>query len=81
MFRVPAFAEVAVVDLDLVEWDYGCYEGKLTQDIPKERPDGDMFRDGCPGGESPLAAGAGPLASSRQYATATALSWRSPVRS
>jgi probable phosphoglycerate mutase len=44
---------VAEVDPDLVEWDYGRYEGKLTRDILKERPGWEMFRDGCPDGESP----------------------------
>ena len=38
---------------DLYEWDYGEYEGKMTADIRRERPDWDLFRDGCPGGESP----------------------------
>jgi broad specificity phosphatase PhoE len=38
---------------DLVEWDYGEYEGRLTVEIHKERPDWQLFRDGCPGGESP----------------------------
>jgi broad specificity phosphatase PhoE len=38
---------------DLVEWDYGEYEGRLTADVHKERPDWQLFRDGCPGGESP----------------------------
>jgi len=38
---------------DLVEWDYGEYEGRLTVDIHKERPGWQLFRDGCPGGESP----------------------------
>ena len=41
------------VDPDLVEWDYGQFEGMLTRDILKERPGWDLFRDGCPGGESP----------------------------
>src|SRR5262245_43589444 len=44
---------VAEVDRDLVEWDYGEYEGRLTVDILAERPDWQLFRDGCPGGESP----------------------------
>ena len=44
---------VAEVDPDLVEWDYGRFEGKLTRDILKERPGWEMFRDGCPDGESP----------------------------
>jgi len=43
----------AEVDRDLVEWDYGQYEGRTSADILKERPDWELFRDGCPGGESP----------------------------
>lgn len=38
---------------DLVEWDYGAYEGRRTVEIHEERPDWQLFRDGCPGGESP----------------------------
>jgi len=38
---------------DLGEWDYGAYEGKTTREIRAERPDWNLFRDGCPGGESP----------------------------
>ena len=38
---------------DLVEWDYGEYEGRRTVEIHKDRPDWQLFRDGCPGGESP----------------------------
>jgi broad specificity phosphatase PhoE len=38
---------------DLVEWDYGDYEGRHTVEIHRERPDWQLFRDGCPGGESP----------------------------
>jgi len=44
---------VAEVDRDLVEWDYGEYEGRLSVDILTERPGWLLFRDGCPGGESP----------------------------
>jgi broad specificity phosphatase PhoE len=43
----------ASVDPDLVEWDYGRFEGTLTRDILKERPGWELFRDGCPEGESP----------------------------
>jgi probable phosphoglycerate mutase len=43
----------AEVDRDLVEWDYGEYEGRRTAEIRAERPDWQIFRDGCPGGESP----------------------------
>jgi probable phosphoglycerate mutase len=40
------------LDDDLMEWDYGDYEGKRTVDIKGERPGWRLFRDGCPGGES-----------------------------
>ena len=50
---LAGFGEVAQVDPDLVEWDYGRFEGKLTKNIRKERPGWEMFRDGCPDGESP----------------------------
>jgi probable phosphoglycerate mutase len=43
----------AEVDPDLVEWDYGHFEGLTTADILKGRPGWELFRDGCPGGESP----------------------------
>ncbi len=38
---------------DLAEWNYGDYEGSCTANIRKERPDWNIFRDGCPGGETP----------------------------
>ena len=41
------------IEPDLAEWDYGDYEGRCTVDIRKVRPDWNIFRDGCPGGESP----------------------------
>ena len=50
---LAGFGEVAKVDPDLMEWDYGRFEAKLTRDIVKERPGWEMFRDGCPDGESP----------------------------
>src|SRR5581483_577804 len=37
---------------DLMEWDYGAYEGRTTADIHLERPDWNLWRDGTPGGES-----------------------------
>jgi len=51
--ELAGFGAVAEVDRDLVEWDYGQYEGRRTADILKERPEWLLFRDGCPGGESP----------------------------
>jgi probable phosphoglycerate mutase len=44
---------VAETDPDLVEWNYGKYEGLTSAQILQQRPDWDLFRDGCPGGESP----------------------------
>ena len=41
------------IEPDLTEWDYGDYEGQRPINIRKERPDWNVFRDGCPGGESP----------------------------
>ena len=51
--ELAGFGAVAEVDRDLVEWDYGQYEGRTGAEIRKERPDWQLFRDGCPGGESP----------------------------
>jgi probable phosphoglycerate mutase len=51
--ELAGFGAVADVDRDLVEWDYGQYEGRRTAEILAERPDWLLFRDGCPGGESP----------------------------
>lgn len=50
---LAGFGDVAEVERDLVEWNYGDYEGRRTSDIRLERPDWQLFRDGCPGGESP----------------------------
>ncbi|PTM92758.1 histidine phosphatase family protein [Mycoplana dimorpha] len=55
---IAGFGSVAEVDRDLVEWDYGAYEGRRTVDIQKEAPDWQLFRDGCPGGETPADVGA-----------------------
>lgn len=38
---------------DLSEWNYGDYEGVTSSDIRQQRPDWNLFRHGCPGGESP----------------------------
>jgi broad specificity phosphatase PhoE len=43
---------------DLLEWDYGDYEGLTTPEIRAQRPDWLLWRDGCPGGESPTDVGA-----------------------
>ena len=51
--ELAGFGSAAETDLDLVEWDYGEYEGRRIVDILRERPAWQLFRDGCPGGESP----------------------------
>ncbi|HMG32908.1 MAG TPA: histidine phosphatase family protein [Blastocatellia bacterium] len=51
--ELAGFAGDAEIDRDLLEWNYGQYEGLRTVDIRAERPDWQLFRDGCPGGESP----------------------------
>ncbi len=50
--ELAGFGPRAEVDVDLVEWDYGEYEGLRTADIHARRPDCELFRDGFPGGES-----------------------------
>jgi broad specificity phosphatase PhoE len=50
--ELAGFGSVAEIDPDLVEWDYGQYEGLTTAEIRKKQPDWEIFRDGCPGGES-----------------------------
>lgn len=41
------------IEPSLVEWDYGDFEGKTTDEIRRLRPDWNLFRDGSPGGETP----------------------------
>jgi broad specificity phosphatase PhoE len=50
---LAGFENLAKVDEDLLEWDYGRFEGKRTEDILSGRPGWELFRDGCPDGESP----------------------------
>lgn len=51
--ELAGFGATAEVDPDLVEWNYGDYEGLTSKEIRAGRPDWQLFRDGCPGGESP----------------------------
>jgi broad specificity phosphatase PhoE len=55
--ELAGFIATAELDPDLMEWDYGRYEGRRTAEILEERPDWQLFRDGCPGGESPAEIG------------------------
>jgi probable phosphoglycerate mutase len=50
--ELAGFGAKAEVDPDLVEWNYGDYEGLTTSKIQALNPDWQLFRDGCPGGES-----------------------------
>jgi broad specificity phosphatase PhoE len=56
--ELAGFGAAAEVDRDLVEWNYGDYEGLRTVEIRAKRPDWQLFRDGCPNGESPEQVGA-----------------------
>jgi probable phosphoglycerate mutase len=56
--ELAGFGAVAEVDPDLVEWNYGDYEGLRTAEIHAVRPGWQLFRDGCPNGESPQDVGA-----------------------
>ncbi len=51
--KLVALNGVPEIEPDLVEWNYGDYEGKKSVNIRRERPDWDVFRDGCPNGETP----------------------------
>ncbi len=51
--ELAGFGDRAEVDRDLLEWDYGQYEGLRSAEIQAVRPGWLLFRDGCPGGESP----------------------------
>lgn len=56
--ELSGFGQTAEVERNLVEWNYGDYEGLRTAEIRAKRPDWQLFRDGCPGGESPAQIGA-----------------------
>ncbi|HZZ79377.1 MAG TPA: histidine phosphatase family protein [Gemmataceae bacterium] len=50
--ELAGFGAKAEIDLDLLEWNYGRYEGKTSSEIRADRPGWEMFRDGCPDGET-----------------------------
>jgi probable phosphoglycerate mutase len=55
---LAGFGDRAVIDRDLLEWNYGKYEGLTPTQIHEDAPDWLIFRDGCPGGEMPEQVGA-----------------------
>jgi broad specificity phosphatase PhoE len=50
--ELAGWGERASADADLVEWNYGAYEGMTPEEIRRQRPGWEIFRDGCPEGES-----------------------------
>ncbi len=56
--KLSGLGDRAEVDPDLVEWNYGEYEGITTQQIHEKAPGWQLFNDGCPGGEKPDQVGA-----------------------
>lgn len=56
--ELAGFGQNMMVDADLTEWNYGEYEGKTPEEIHKVKPGWLIFRDGCPGGETPEQVGA-----------------------
>ncbi|CAN5490697.1 histidine phosphatase family protein [soil metagenome] len=52
--ELVGLVDVAEIEPDLAEWNYGDYEGKRSAEIREVRPDWNIFRDGCPNGESLL---------------------------
>jgi broad specificity phosphatase PhoE len=50
--ELAGFGGHATLDPELVEWDYGDYEGRTLAQIQRIQPGWELFRDGCPGGES-----------------------------
>ncbi len=51
--ELAGYLVAATIDPELREWDCGRYEGLTLEQIHSERPGWNLFRDGCPGGESP----------------------------
>lgn len=56
--ELAGFEGIANIDPDLLEWDYGAYEGLRRIEIITRQPSWELFRHGCPGGESPADVGA-----------------------
>ena len=74
--ELAGLGDRAIIDSDLVEWNYGEYEGLTPKQIHEAAPSWLIFRDGCPGGEAPEQVGARVdrvIARSRAVAGNTAL--------
>jgi broad specificity phosphatase PhoE len=56
--RLAGLGDPCQVREDLLEWDYGDYEGITTAEIRRERPDWYLWRDGVPNGETAAEVGA-----------------------
>jgi len=56
--ELAGFGADAQPDADLMEWDYGAYEGRRSAEIRERRPHWQLFDDGCPGGETAEMVGA-----------------------
>jgi broad specificity phosphatase PhoE len=56
--HLAGLGRTAIIDADLVEWNYGAYEGLTPSQIHASAPGWLIFRDGCPGGETPAEVGA-----------------------
>ena len=52
-YALSGLTRVGEIEPDLTEWDYGDYEGQRSADIRTAKPGWNLFRDGCPNGESP----------------------------
>ena len=50
--QIAGYGGQAQIEPDLLEWNYGAYEGRTTAEIRKDRPDWSLFRDGVPNGET-----------------------------
>jgi len=51
--EMAGLAKVAIIETNLMEWNYGEYEGLTTKQIQSARPGWSVFHHGCPGGETP----------------------------
>jgi broad specificity phosphatase PhoE len=56
--RIAGYASVAIPDENLMEWDYGSYEGRTIEEIRRERAGWSLWRDGVPNGETAEEVGA-----------------------